>query len=183
MNLVSAQRSSQVALEGLEKEVAKLDDHVEDVDDYLRGVAGRESLDTRVTVMEKDVLQHNVLLRQIAKHFGTLETMIGEIRSDISTFKITRSFVEKNEAGRTERFREWLKFWGPIVIACLALVVPLANVIANHWGAFWFSMRPAEYKPDERLRKQIEADKKSARGRAVKKRLAALEKAATSYRQ
>ncbi len=181
MNLVTAQRSSQTALEGLEKEVAKLDEHVENVDDHLRGVAGHDSLDTRVTIMERDVAQHNALLRQIAKHFGALEATVGDIRSDISTFKITRSFVEKSEAGRTERFKEWLRFWGPIIIACLALVVPLANVVANHWSAFWFSITPAEYKPDDRLRKQIEADKKGKRGRAVKKRLAALEKAATSY--
>ncbi len=181
MNLVSAQRSSQVALEGLEKEVAKLDDHVEDVDDHLRGVAGRESIDTRVTIMEKDVMQHNVLLRQIAKHFGTLETMVGEIRSDIATFKISRSFAEKTEAVQTERFKEWLKFWGPIIIACLALLVPLTKAIVNHWIAYRFSVRPAVYKPDERLRKQIEADKRGVRGRQVKKRLEALEKAATSY--
>lgn len=181
MNLVSAQRSSQVALEGLEKEVSKLDDHVDDVDDHLRGVAGRESLDTRVVVLEREMKAHGNELMIYGGLLRELDKKISELKTDVHSLKFQKSMNKEIETGRLETMKEWLRFWGPIIIACLALIVPLATVVANHWSAFMFSMRDAEYKPDERLRKQIAADKKSARGRAVKNRLAALQRAATSY--
>lgn len=182
MNLVTSLRTNQVAMEGLEKEVAKLGDHVEDVDDHLRGVGGRESLDTRVTVMEKDVFQHGVLLQQIAKHFGSLETLVAEIKADLSTIKLHRTILKETEATRMDRLREWLKFWGPIILATLALIVPLAKMVFESLDKVTFFAGNVQYRPDERLRKQIEADKRSARGKAVRKRLADLEQATTNYR-
>jgi chromosome segregation ATPase len=118
MNLVTSSRTNQVALASLEKEVSKLGDHVEDVDDHLRGVAGKESLDTRVTVMEKAVFQNDVLLREISKKFGSLETLVREIKSDISTLKFHRAIEDKTDTGRAERFKDlssslaW-RWWSP----------------------------------------------------------------------
>lgn len=176
MNLVTAQRSTQVATAGLEKEVSKLVDHVDDVDDHLRGVAGRESMDTRVTVMEKGVHQHGVLITEFAKHFGALEADVREIRNEVSTLKIHHSITDKTEAGRTARFTEWLRFWGPIIIASLALIAP--KITLNNWRRLTFFFRSDAYRPDERLRKEIEADKKGERGKAVRKKLAEIERAA-----
>ena len=155
MNLVTTQVTNQNEIAKLDIAVGELADHVDEVDEHLRGVGGKESVDTRVTVMEKDVFQHGVLLRRIS------------------------DMADQRDVGRAERFKEWLKFWGPIIIATLALVGP--KVTFNNWNKLTSFLRNDEYRPDERLRKQIEADKKGQRGKAVKKKLAELERAAEIY--
>lgn len=164
MNLVSARRADQQGLAKLEIEVSKLADHIDEVDEYLRGDTGSDSVATRMSVLEKDVYGHGVAL----KNFGRLETYV-------ATLKIHRGLGEKAGADKADRFKEWLKFWGVIISLAIGLIVPLATLVFNNWD----KIRPPpsdDYRPDERLRKQIEADKKSQRAAAVKKKLAALEK-------
>jgi hypothetical protein len=165
MNLVTATRTAQQELAKVETEVVRLSDHVEEVDEHLRGVGGKESLDTRITVVEKDVFQHGVLLRQVAK-----------MEKDLAGLKVGRAMVKESEAGRLERFKEWLKFWGVILALILGMVVPLATLIVNNWDKIKPKPPSAEYRPDDRLRKEIEADKKSARAKVVKKKLEAIER-------
>lgn len=165
MNLVTTQRTSQQDLAKLETEVTQLAEHVEEVDDHLRGVAGKESMETRVTVMEKEVFQHGVLFPAFAKHVGALE-------KDLETIKIHRGIAEKLDVGKLERFKEWLRFWGPIIIASMVWIGPMARVVMRYWS------KPVniEYRMDERLRKEIEADKRSTRKKAVDKKLADIER-------
>ena len=144
MNLVTTQRTNQQELAKMETELVKLADHVEDLDEHLRGVAGKESMDTRVSVMEKDVFQHGVLLRQIAKHFGSLETMVGEIKTDLAAIKIGRALSKESEAGRLDRFKEWLKFWGVIISLGIGLIVPLATIAFDHWDKIEHFIRRRE---------------------------------------
>ncbi len=133
MNLVTTQRTNQQELAKIDVELGKLSDHVEDVDDHLRGVAGQDSLDTRVTILEKEFQMHGALLRRISEQFGGLHKLMEQLKEDVSTIKITKAITEKTDGTRTERLREWLKFWGPIIIASLALVIPLAKLGFDHW--------------------------------------------------
>lgn len=165
MNLVAARRADQQGLAKLEMEVARLAEHVEEVDDHLRGVTGKESVDTRLIMMEKEEFEQKTILREFVKHVGSLE-------KDLDSIKIHRGIEEKSDAGKLDRFKAWLHFWGPVIIACLALVVPLAKMAVDK-GYF---ARTIQYKPDDRLRKEIEADKKGTRGKAVKDKLEAIER-------
>ncbi len=174
MNLVTAQRTNQQGMANLEIQVGKLADHVEEVDDHLRGVAGRESLDTRVTLLEREFQMHGTLLQRISEQVAAMPSLINELKEDVSTLKITRAIIDRVDLGRTELFKEWLRFWGPIIIATLALVVPLAKLAVDK-GYF---ARTIQYKPDERLRNEIEADKKGERGKAVRQKLADIERTA-----
>lgn len=137
MNLVTAQRTNQQVLTSLEIQVGKVQDHVEDVDEHLRGVAGQPSLDTRVAIMENEIRAHGVLLRHISDQFGGLEKLLSkdmaEIKAELSAIKMMDAMQEKAEQTKSERFKEWLKFWGPIVLATLALIVPLAKLTFDNW--------------------------------------------------
>ncbi len=177
MTLVTSTRESQRGIAKLEIEVGKLADHVEDVDDHLRGVAGKESLDTRVTILEKEFEMHGVLLRRISDQFTSLHAFMEEIKHDVSTFKIRRDIGKESEGTRLERLKTWLSFWGPIIALVFGLVVPVGTLLFQHWDKL-FPARKVEYKPDERLRKEIAADKAGERGKKVKEKLEAIEKAA-----
>lgn len=179
MNLVTTQRTIQQDLAKMETENVRLAEHVEEVDDHLRGVAG-ESLDTRVVILERESKAYGNELLAYGGLLRDLNKQLNDLQSDMHSFKIRKDISSEAEASRTERFKEWLKFWGPIVIASLALAPQAGKFVVNFWEKSR-AVPPAEYRPDERLRKQIEADKKGARGRAVKRKLAALERATTSY--
>lgn len=175
MMLVTAVRESQRGIAKLEIEVGKVTDHVEDVDDHLRGVAGKESLDTRVTIVEKEFEMHGVLLRRISEQFTSLHKLMDELKHDVSTFKIRREIGKESEGTRLERLKAWLSFWGPIIALVFGLVVPVGTEVFKHWDKL-FPARSVQYKPDDKLRKEIEADKKGARAKTVKKKLEAIEK-------
>ncbi len=100
---------------------------MEDLDDHLRGVAGVGSLDTRIEVLERESTSNGVLLRQIKKK-------LEEVKDDVSAIKLVRALNKESDATHQERFREWLKFWGPIIIATLALVVPLSKLAVDNWA-------------------------------------------------
>jgi hypothetical protein len=177
MSLVTATRESQRGLAKLEIEVGKLTDHVDEVDDHLRGVSGRDSLDTRVAVLEKEFEMHGVLLRRISDQVSSLYTSTEGLRSDMARFKIKKEIVEDVNRGRTERFKEWLKFWGPIIIASLALIVPLAKLTFDNWD----KIKPffhQERQTVQSVEREIEKERRGPRGRAVRKKEAELEKAA-----
>lgn len=126
MNLVTAQRTTQQVIGKLEVEVGKLEDHVEDVDDHLRGVAGRDSMDTRVAVMEREVTAHGVLLRKISRD-------LDGIKADVSAIKIHRAITKEVDSTNLERLQEWLKFWGPIIGGAIAIIVPLGTLLFANW--------------------------------------------------
>lgn len=177
MSLVTATRDGQRSLAKLEIEVGKLSDHVDDVDDHLRGVAGKESLDTRVTLLEKEFEMHGVLLRRISDQFGSLHTMMEEMKEDVAIFKITKAVSEKVDGTRNERIKEWLKFWGPIILATLALIVPLAKLTFDNWdkiAPFFHHDRQTV----QSIEKEIVRERRGPRGRAVRRKEANLERAA-----
>lgn len=166
MNLVTAERTDQQELSAIVIEVAKLTDHVEELDDHLRGVAGRESIDSRVLLLERASTADTVLLKEISRQLNQLAT-------DVAAIQIHRAINKEVDKTNAQRFSEWLKFWGPIIIAIIALIVPFAKMFFDHIDKIQIE---ATYRPDEKLRKQIEADKKSKRARLVKERLDELEK-------
>lgn len=166
MNLVTAERTDQQELTTMKAEVLKLTDHLDDLDDHLRGVAGRESMDSRVLLLERESAGNRLILRQIKKQ-------LDDLTMDVSGFKIHRSIIKESEQSRLERFLAWLKFWGPIILALIALIIPLAKLTLDYKPKS--SIDDAEYRPDERLRQQIELDKKSKHAKDVKKKLRALE--------
>jgi hypothetical protein len=137
MNIVTTQRTNQQALATLEIEIGKLTEHVEEVDDHLRGVAGKESMDTRLTVLEHETHKDSVLLHHVVKKFDQMERMIsvqlGEIKADLAHLKMQKAMQQEVEKSRTDRVMAWLGFWGPIIIATLALIVPLVETVASHW--------------------------------------------------
>lgn len=178
MNVVTTLRTNQQDLAKMETEIVRLADHVEEVDDHLRGVAG-ESLDTRVAILEREVKAAGNEIRAYGGLLRDLNKQLSEIENDVRSFKLHKAISSEAEATKTERFKEWLKFWGPIVIASLSLAPQAAKVVANSWEKLRH-VPNAEYRPDEKLRKEIEADKK-ARGKAVKKKLKDLEQAAENY--
>ncbi len=166
MNLVTAERTDQQELSSIKIEVAKLGDHVEDLDDHLRGVSGHESLDSRVVLLERESTGNTVILRQI-------KVQLEQLTKEVAALQIHRAINKEVEKTRSERFSEWMKFWGPIIIALIALVIPLTKMTMEYIDKL---QSQAHYRPDERLRKQIEADKKSRRAKEVKKKLEEIEK-------
>ena len=187
MNLVTAQRSSQTALAEVKIQLGKLEDHVEEVDDHLRGVAGRESLDTRVRLLEKEFEMHGVMLRRISDqftqlhnqstaHHAELQTSIQEIKQDVSTIKIAKAITEKSEGTKTERFLAWLKFWGPIIALILTGLGGSLLYVADNFERMrgWFK-HPTPAETVERLNGTIAAERKGPRAKVVKKKLADIE--------
>lgn len=174
MTLVTATRESQRGIAKLEIEVGKLADHVEDVDEHLRGVAGKESLDTRVTIVEKEFEMHGVLLRRISDQFTTLHALIEELKTDVSTFKIKREIGRESEATRMERLKTWLSFWGPIIALTFGLVVPVATLVFQHWDKI-VPLFHHEKQTVASIEREIEIDKKGPHGKAVRKKLAEIE--------
>lgn len=164
MNLVTAERTDQQDLGVIKTQVSKLSDHVEDLDDYLRGVAGEESLDNRVVLLERESTANSVLLRQIKRQLEELKETVAGIKIDSAI-----------SHGTDERQRSWLStklgFWGPIIITAIGLVVPLSRIACDRVR----SLEDTEYRPDERLRRQIEKDKKSNHAKEVQKKLKTLE--------
>jgi len=177
MNLVTAQRTSQQDLAKVEIEVGKLTDHVDDVDEHLRGVAGNQSLDVRVTLLQSEIDR----LKEVNRHFLKKVDALLTLEKEVAALSITKAVAKETESTRSDRAKIWLGFWGPIILVALAWVQPLARFTVNNWAKFR-APPSADYRPDERLRKEIEADKKGARGKAVRKKLADLERATTTYR-
>ena len=165
MNLVTAQRTSQQVISKVEIELGKIADHVDDVDDHLRGVSGHESMDTRMAIVEREVTSHGVILHQISKD-------VGQITKDLAGVTIHRAISKEFNSSRMDRFKEWLKFWGAIIVASIALIVPLAKVFFDYRAKIRDNV---DYRPDEKIRKQIELDKKSQHAKDVQKKLTALE--------
>ena len=167
MNLVTAERTDQQDLASLKAQVGKLADHIEDLDDHLRGVAGHDSLDSRVVLLEREGHANSMVVRDIRKQ-------LDDVKETLSGIKLHRSMSKEFESTRSERFTAWLKFWGPIILASISLVIPLAKL------AFEYKAKQdeidAQYRPDEKLRRQIELDKRSQRAKVVKKKLRTLEK-------
>ncbi len=180
MSLVTATRESQRGIAKLEIEVGKISDHVEEVDDHLRGVAGKESLDTRVSLLEKEFEMHGVLLRRISDQFTELHSWMDNVKSQLSHLTIVRAITEKSEASRMDKFREWLKFWGAIILASLALIAPLTKLAFDNWDKIR-AMFHREKQTVESLQKEIDADKKGPRGKAVRKKLREIEQAAQGH--
>jgi hypothetical protein len=168
MNLVTAERTDQQELTSIKADVSRLSDHVEDIDDCLRGVAGSDSLSNRVALLERESTANGVLLRQIKKQ-------IEELRVSLADLKIANAISRGTEDNKRSRMAQWLGFWGPIIITSIGLSVPLAKVIVEHIEKT--RVFDDTYRPDERLRRQIEADKKSQRGKEAAKRLRELEEA------
>lgn len=128
----------------IETRVEKTESHVKEIDDYLRGVGtGRMSLDTRFALMEAELHAQGILVRRMSEQFGTLmstsNTQLSDIKDDISSLKIqkgiadgTEAVVEKREATKLERFKEWMRLWGALVTAGIALIVPLASLLVHN---------------------------------------------------
>src|SRR5688572_22049030 len=175
MNLVTTLRTVQSDLAKAEKQVDKCADRVDDVDDYLRGGVG-ESLDTRMVLLEREEKAHGNELRAHGGLLRDLNKQMSDLKDDVNSLTLHKSINIDAESTRTDRLKVWLKFWGPIILSSLALIVPLARLAFDSLDKIQFFAGNVEYRPDERLRKQIEEDKKSQRARKVKKKLEALEK-------
>ncbi len=159
MNLVTAERTDQQELGTVKQAVLKLSDHVEDLDDYLRGVAGDESLDNRVVLLERESTGNSVLLRQIKRQ-------IEDLKDTVSNLKISSAVSQVSEEKHLSKL---IKFWLPIILASIGLLIPLTKLAIDK-----IHFIEGDYRPDERLRRQIEEDKKR-RGKMVQKRLQKLE--------
>lgn len=137
MDLITTQRTNQQVLATMEIELGKIQEHVEEVDDHLRGVAGRDSLDTRVTLTEKDLVQHGVMLHRISDQFTHLQSMIhqqlGDIKAELGKLQFQKSMADEVEKTKTDRFMAWLKFWGPIILASIALILPVTKLTFENW--------------------------------------------------
>lgn len=168
MNLITAERTDQQELTAMKSEVVKLADHIEDLDDYLRGVTGNESLDNRVVLLERESTGNTTLLRQIKKEIEGLKTQI----SDLKIYSAINLGTEE------KRSNKLFKFWLPIILAIIAMIIPFTKMACDRAESV---ANNVEYRPDERLRRQIEADKKSQRGKAVQKKLKELEKIQRSH--
>jgi len=180
VNLVTATREGQRSLAKLEIEVGKLSDHVEEVDDHLRGVAGKESLDARVAILEKEFDMHGVLLRRISDQCNTFSSTLQELRVDIQAQKIVKGVMDKTEGTQFARFKEWLTFGRAVVLAVIALIVPLATLVATNWEKFAPLFHP-EKQTVQTLQRDIEKERRGPRGRIVRKKEAELEKAAEEH--
>lgn len=167
MNLVTAERTDQQELAAIKTQVGKLSDHIEDLDDHLRGVAGHDSLDSRVVVLEREGRALMMVVTEIRKQ-------LDDVKEALSGIKLHRSISKEFESTKIERFTAWLRFWGPIIIASISLVIPLVNMALEYKDKQ--DELDAQYRPDERLRRQIESDKRSQRARDVRKKLRSLEK-------
>lgn len=137
MSIVTTQRTNQQALANLEVELGRLQEHVEEVDDHLRGVAGKESLDTRVTLIERDSHKDSVLLHQMVKKFDALEraitTQLNGITSDLTNMKFQEVLEDKVNKTKSERFKEWMKLWGATIIAVLSFATAVTTVAVENW--------------------------------------------------
>ncbi|PYS91484.1 MAG: hypothetical protein DMF62_02415 [Acidobacteria bacterium] len=159
MNLITAQRTTQQALASIEIHVGKLSDHVEEVDDHLRGVAGRESLDARVAIIEHEQTQHGRLLSRIVDQ-------LDDIQADVSKLTIRRAVSKEVDTEKTEWYKS---FWLPIILALLAGAGWLGQYGITHKEevAAFFKWEP---KSAARLRAESEKEKRGPRGKAVREK-------------
>lgn len=152
MNLVTAQRTIQQDNADLVVEQQRLVEHLEDIDDHLRGVGGKESLDTRVSTCEHKLEGHTNLLRELSRRIWALEETVkkdlSQIKQEIFSLQYKKSVDSQEQGTKTERLKEWLGFWGAIIGGILAILVPLATLTYEHWDRIknpfeW--KRPANY--------------------------------------
>jgi hypothetical protein len=137
MDLITTQRTNQQVLATMEIELGKIQEHVEEVDDHLRGVAGRDSLDTRVTLTEKDLVQHGVMLHRISDQFTHLQSMIhqqlGDIKTELGKLQFQKAMQDEAEKSKSDRFKEWMRLWGSTIAAILAFVTAATTVTVENW--------------------------------------------------
>ena len=178
MNLVTTQVTTQQTITNLSVELEDLTEHVSEVDSFLRGGkdSDRHSLETRLAMAERGVTQSEVLLRQISRQSAqlkeSLDAQFKTITSDLSLLKINRAMEEKSEATKSERFKEWLRFWGPIILAGLALVVPLAKLSFDNWDKIATNFKRDTRAPIEQIQDEIKKERKKRGGaKKIKKQL------------
>jgi hypothetical protein len=144
MNIITTQRTNQQALATMEIEIGKLSEHVEEVDDHLRGVTG-ESLDARIVILERlvrdahtnELRAHGNLLRQISSQFTALDrsviTQIGDLKAELGKLQFQKSMEEESDKSKTERFKEWMKLWGSTIIAVISFATAATTVVLENW--------------------------------------------------
>lgn len=181
MNIITTQRTNQTFLAGLETQVGKLADHVEEVDDHLRGVAG-ESLDTRTVILEREGKAHWNELRAHGNLLRQISSQVAEIKDELSGFKIQKGIAEGtehvHEKNKGEK-REWYKtFWLPIILAALGAAGWFGQYVVTNREEVrgWFERERLD---PVKMRAQIEKDKRGPRGKAVKKKLKEIEREAS----
>src|ERR1700759_3255347 len=101
LSLVAALRTEQQVSANREVEVQRLIEHVEDLDEHLRGVGGKESLDTRINIYKHTLDGHTNLLSQLSKRIAALEKSITEdltkAKNDIFTLQYEKSSQSQKE--------------------------------------------------------------------------------------
>lgn len=127
MNLVAALRTEQQVSANREVEVQKLIEHVEDLDEHLRGVGGKESLDTRINLYEHTLGGHTRLFGELSKRIRALEDAIAQAKKDLWALQYQNSVDSQKEGTKTERLKEWLGFWGKVI----AIAAPIIGGIAT----------------------------------------------------
>jgi hypothetical protein len=163
----------QQAIANLEVEIGNLKEHVEEVDDHLRGVAG-ESLDTRVVILEKMDKTHTNELRAHGSLLMRISDKLEEMKSDLSTLKVMKAMSKESAVTRADRFKEWLKFWGPIILGLFALMSSQSKLIFDNWEKIEPLFHGKQWDA-KKLQEEVDREKKGPRGKAVRKKIKAIE--------
>lgn len=135
MDLVTSVRTTQQGVTKLDLQVGKLEDHVDDVDDHLRGVAGHDSMDTRVAVLERSSAESNALLRSLHKKIDAQNRVLDAIQIELGGKKIASALVAEAEGSKLERFKQWMQtIWGPLATLFMTGVIVWGFQYAiTHW--------------------------------------------------
>jgi hypothetical protein len=185
--------------------LGKIEDHVDDVDASLRGPTDDKALIVRITLAEKALDMQKVMLQNISGDFGKITSKqdalreelfakiqsmrddfakeLREINASVGALTIQKAIAEgtaevkeRHEMTRLERFKEWMKLWGALGIAILALVVPLATLAFQNWDKIEPLFRRHRYDAAE-MHAQNERDRRGPRGKAVRLKEINLERA------
>lgn len=157
--------------------LSNLAERVNELDEYLRGGKGdRDSLGTRVNLMERAVSELQILVKGDVMGRGSLKEMA---KDALSQAKDAVAIASGRQETKTLRWGQWWAFAGTVVVAIATIAVAM---VAN-WdtiGPYFGQQRdPVAYA--ERLERGIKS-LKHERGPAVKKKLREIEKAARGAR-
>lgn len=139
LSLVAALRTEQQVSANREIEVQRLIEHVEDIDEHLRGVGGKESLDTRINIYKHTLDGHTNLLSQISRRISSLEDIIHKdlvkMQQDIFALQYQKSVKEQTESAKPDRLKTWLGFFEkgwPYAVPILAAILGGIYQMTHH---------------------------------------------------
>lgn len=148
-----------------------LKDHIEQVDDYLRGGPGgnEQPIGPRVLNLEVASNKTAALMEGVIRRLTRLEE---KESAESMRASIAKEYKQEGEATRLERFKEWMKFWGLITTIILGGIGWAVQYSLSNWETLEKRFRS---KSAPEIQAEIKKAKKSPRAKKVEQKIKAIE--------